>query len=114
MLGKVEVVNGVNVIAQKIDLDDSAAIKDLAFQLKGQVDNLFMVLGAEVKEKPNLTIVVSENLAKEKNLHAGNIIREAAKEMQGGGGGQPFYATAGGSNVAGIQAAIDKALTFLN
>ncbi len=114
LLGKVEVVNGVNVIAQKIDLDDSAAIKDLAFQLKGQVDNLFMVLGAEVKEKPNLTIVVSENLAKEKNLHAGNIIREAAKEMQGGGGGQPFYATAGGSNVAGIQAAIDKALTFLN
>ncbi|MCB0409172.1 MAG: alanine--tRNA ligase [Flavobacteriales bacterium] len=114
LLGKVEVVNGVNVIAQKIELDDSAAIKDLAFQLKGQVDNLFMVLGAEVKEKPNLTIVVSENLAKEKNLHAGNIIREAAKEMQGGGGGQPFYATAGGSNMAGIQAAIDKALTFLN
>lgn len=114
LLAKVEVKNGVNVIAQKIDLDDSAAIKDLAFQLKGQVDNLFMVLGAEVKDKPNLTIVVSENLAKEKNLHAGNIIREAAKEMKGGGGGQPFYATAGGSNVAGIQAAIDKALSFLN
>ncbi|TXB65184.1 alanine--tRNA ligase [Vicingus serpentipes] len=113
LLGKVEVVNGVNVIAQKIDLDDSAAIKDLAFQLKGQIDNLFMVLGAEVNGKPNLTIVVSEELSKTKNLHAGNIIREAAKEMRGGGGGQPFYATAGGSNVEGIQAAIAKALSFI-
>jgi len=114
LLGKVEVMNGINVIAQKIELGDSAAIKDLAFQLKGQVDNLFMVLGAEVKGKPNLTIVVSESLSKEKDLHAGNIIREAAKEMRGGGGGQPFYATAGGSNVEGIQAAINKALSFIN
>ncbi|MCB9361099.1 MAG: alanine--tRNA ligase [Flavobacteriales bacterium] len=113
LLTKVEVVNGVNVIAQKIDLDDSAAIKDLAFQLKGEVDNLFMVLGAEVNGKPNLTIVVSEELSKAKNLHAGNIIREAAKEMRGGGGGQPFYATAGGSNVEGIQSAITKALSFI-
>lgn len=112
-MGKVEVIGGVNVIAQKIALDDSAAIKDLAFQLKGQVDNLYMVLGAEVKGKPNLTIVVSEELSKAKDLHAGNIIREAAKEMRGGGGGQPFYATAGGSNVEGIQAAIDKALSFI-
>jgi alanyl-tRNA synthetase len=113
LLTKIEVVNEVNVIAQKIDLEDSAAIKDLAFQLKGQVDNLFMVLGAEVNGKPNLTIVVSEELSKTKNLHAGNIIREAAKEMRGGGGGQPFYATAGGSNVEGIQAAITKALSFI-
>ena len=113
LLAKVEVINGVNVIAQKIDLDDSAAIKDLAFQLKGEIDNLFMVLGAEVNGKPNLTIVVSEALSKEKNLHAGNIIREAAKEMRGGGGGQPFYATAGGSNVEGIQAAITKSLSFI-
>ncbi len=114
LLTKVEVRNGINVIAQRINLDDSAAIKDLAFQLKGQIDNLFLVLGAEVNNKPNLTIVVSDNLLKDKNLHAGNIVREAAKEMQGGGGGQPFYATAGGNNLQGLDAAITKALSFLN
>lgn len=114
LLTQIEEVNGVNVIAQKIDLDDSGAIKDLAFQLKGQIDNLFMVLGAEVNDKPNLTIVVSEELSKAKDLHAGNIIREAAKEMRGGGGGQPFFATAGGSYIEGIDAAIEKAKSFLN
>lgn len=114
LLENIEEFNGINVIAQKIELGDAAAIKDLAFQLKGQVENLFLVLGAEVNEKPSLTIVISDNLAKEKDLHAGNIIREAAKEMKGGGGGQPFFATAGGSYVDGIEAAIEKAKSFLN
>jgi alanyl-tRNA synthetase len=113
LLNNVEVVNGINVITQKIELNDAATIKDLAFQLKAQVENLFLVLGAEVNGKPSLTIVISENLSKEKDLHAGNIIREAAKEMRGGGGGQPFFATAGGSDVAGIGAAIAKAKSFL-
>ena len=113
LLAQIEVINGVNVIAQKIELDDSGAIKDLAFQLKGQVENLFLVLGAEINGKPNLTIVVSEELAKAKDLHAGNIVREAAKEMHGGGGGQPFYATAGGSYLEGVEAAIEKAKSFL-
>jgi len=113
ILAQIEVINGVNVIAQKIELDDSGAIKDLAFQLKGQVENLFLVLGAEINGKPNLTIVVSEELAKAKDLHAGNIVREAAKEMHGGGGGQPFYATAGGSYLEGVEAAIEKAKSFL-
>ena len=113
LLSQIELIRGVNVIAQKITLTDSSAIKDLAFQLKAQVDNLFLVLGAEVNGKPNLTIVVSEELAKTKDLHAGNIVREAAKEMRGGGGGQPFYATAGGSYLAGINAAIEKAKSVL-
>ena len=113
LLASIEDVNGINLIAKKIELGDSAAIKDLAFQLKGQVENLFLVLGAEINGKPSLTIVVSEELSKEKDLHAGNIIREAAKEMRGGGGGQPFFATAGGSYVEGIEAAIEKAKSFL-
>jgi alanyl-tRNA synthetase len=114
LLANVEVLEGINVIAQKIELTDSGAIKDLAFQLKGQVENLFLVLGAEVNGKPSLTIVISDDLAKEKDLHAGNIIREAAKEMRGGGGGQLFFATAGGSNVEGIEAAIVKAKSYLS
>jgi alanyl-tRNA synthetase len=114
LLANVQDLEGVHVIAQKIELADSGAIKDLAFQLKGQVDNLFLVLGAEVNGKPNLTIVVAEQLAKAKDLHAGNIIREAAKEIRGGGGGQPFFATAGGSYLEGIEAAIEKAKSFLD
>jgi alanyl-tRNA synthetase len=113
LLASVQIIDGVNVIAQKIELDDSGAIKDLAFQLKAQVENMYLVLGAAINGKPNLTIVVSEELSKAKDLHAGNIIREAAKEMRGGGGGQPFFATAGGSNIDGIEAAIEKAKSFL-
>ncbi len=104
---------GVNIIAQKVDLDNSALIKDLAFQLKGEIDNLFLVLGAEINGKPNLSVMISENIVEEKGLNAGQIVREAGKEIKGGGGGQPFYATAGGKDVAGLDAAIEKALSFL-
>ena len=106
-------INGVNFIASKINLDSSDAIKDLAFQMRSEVDNLFMVLGAEVKGKPNLTVVVSESLVKEKGLNAVAIIRDLAKEIKGGGGGQPFYATAGGKDVSGLENALKKAEAFI-
>lgn len=114
LLNEVKNINGVNVITKKLTAVDSATIKDLAFQLKAQIDNLYLVLGAEINGKPNLTIAISDNLATERKLHAGNIIREAAKEMQGGGGGQPFFATAGGANLNGLDAAMEKALAVLN
>ncbi len=110
---KVLFENGVNIISGIIEIDDAALLKDLAFQLKGEVENLFLVLGTETNGKPNLTIMISDNLVAEKGLDAGKIVREAGREIQGGGGGQPFYATAGGKNAAGLQAAIDKALLFL-
>jgi len=71
-------------------------------------------LGAEIDGKPSLSIMIADNLVKEKGLNAGQIVREAAKEMKGGGGGQPFYATAGGKDVSGIEAAIAKAKSFVN
>tara|TARA_R110002050_G_scaffold40093_5_gene98158 strand:- start:9052 stop:11670 length:2619 start_codon:yes stop_codon:yes gene_type:complete len=111
---KVSSIHGINVIAEKVALDSPQAIKDLAFQLKGEVDNLFLVLGAEIDGKPSLSIMIADNLVKEKGLNAGQIVREAAKEMKGGGGGQPFYATAGGKDVSGIEAAIAKARSFVN
>ncbi len=105
--------NGVNIIAQKIDLDNAALIKDLAFQLKGEIENLYLVLGAEIGGKPNLTVMIADNIVEEKGLNAGQIVREAGKEIQGGGGGQAFYATAGGKKTEGLDAAIEKALSFL-
>jgi len=110
---KVLLENGINIIADKIAVDNAGMVKDLAFQLKGEIENLFLVLGAEVNGKPNLTIMISDNIVSEKGLHAGQIIREASRKIKGGGGGQPFYATAGGKDILGLQNAIDKALTFL-
>ncbi|MFM2016783.1 MAG: hypothetical protein RL007_439 [Bacteroidota bacterium] len=106
-------VNGVNFISEKIELNNTDAIKDLAYQLKDQIGSLFLVLGAEVNGKASLTILVSDNLVKEKSLDAGKIIRELAKEIQGGGGGQPFFATSGGNNPAGIEKALAKAKDFV-
>ncbi len=105
---------GVNIIAQKVEFEDADVIKDLAFQLKNEVENLYLVLGAEVNGKPHLTVMISNNIVEEKGLNAGQIVREAGREFKGGGGGQPFYATAGGKDVNGIQAAIEKALSFID
>lgn len=113
MKSKILQERGVNIIAEKITVDNAGMIKNLAFQLKGEVENLFLVLGVEINGKPGLTVMISENLVEEKDLNAGQIVREAGKEIKGGGGGQPFYATAGGKDVSGIQAAIEKALSFL-
>ena len=100
----------INVLTAMVPLTDVQLIKDLAFQLKNEIENLFLVLGAEVNGKANLSIMISDNLVNEKGLNASNIIRDAAKAIQGGGGGQPFYATAGGKNIDGMQQAFDIAV----
>jgi alanyl-tRNA synthetase len=87
---KAEFVNGVNFIAQKVELPNADAIKNLAYQVKDIVPNLFLVLVAAIDGKPNITVMITENIVKEKGLHAGNIVKELAKEIKGGGGGQPF------------------------
>jgi alanyl-tRNA synthetase len=113
LLTKKQTINGINFIAEKIDLDNADVIKDLSFDMKSKIDNLFMLLGAEIKGKPSLSLIISENLVKEKNLNAGTIIREIAKEIQGSGGGQAFYATAGGTDFKGIEKALEKAKSYL-
>ena len=87
--------------------------RDLAYMMKDIVDNMFLVLGNVSDGKANLTVMISENLNTEKGLNAGQIIREIAKEIQGGGGGQPHFATAGGKNPAGLEKAFEKAKEFL-
>ena len=110
---KIQVINGVNVIAEVIQLDSAQAMKDLAFQLKGEIDNLFLVLGSAIDGKPSISIMIAENLVAEKGLNAGAVVSEAAKEMKGGGGGQAFYATAGGKDLSGLSAAVEKAKSFV-
>ncbi len=110
---KAQAINGINFIAEKVELENADAIKNLAYSLKDVVPDLFLVLAAEIDGKPSLTVMLTENLVKDKGLDAGKIIRELAKEIQGGGGGQPFYATAGGKDVSGLQKALNKAKTFI-
>ncbi len=108
LIAKAETVNGIRLIAQVIDLPSADAIKDLSFELRNQFDDLVFLAAAIVDGKPFLSLIISEKLVKDKNLNATAMIRELAKEVQGGGGGQPFYATAGGKKPEGITAAVAK------
>jgi len=105
-------INGINLIAKHIDLQSADAVKNLAFSLKDMVDNLFLVFTTEIDGKPGITVMLSDHLVK-KGLNASNIVRELGKEIQGGGGGQPFYATAGGKNPAGLKVVLEKAESFI-
>ena len=110
---KVQNVNGINFIAEKVALPNAESVKNLAYQLKDIISDLFLVLAADFEGKPNITVMISENLVKDKGLNAGNIVRELAKEIQGGGGGQPFFATAGGKEISGLDKALEKAKSFI-
>ncbi len=113
LMKNMQQINGINFITAKVDLD-AATVKDLCFAMKSNVDNLFLVLGYEAEDKAGLSVVLSENLFSEKGLDASKIVREIAKEIQGGGGGQAFFATAGGKNPAGIENAFIKAKELIS
>jgi alanyl-tRNA synthetase len=110
--GAIKTINGVNFIATQLDLN-AAAIKDLAHELGNEVNNLFFFAGAEQQGKALLTAYVSKNLVEEKGMDAGKIVRELGKLIQGGGGGQKFFATAGGKNPDGIKEAVEKAASYI-
>jgi alanyl-tRNA synthetase len=105
-------INGINFLSCQIDLN-AAAVKDLAHELGNEVDNLFFFAGTEINGKALLTSYISKNLVEEKGLDAGKIVRELGKLIQGGGGGQKFFATAGGKNPAGLKEAISKAKEYI-
>ncbi|MBL7936086.1 MAG: alanine--tRNA ligase, partial [Bacteroidia bacterium] len=109
LLTKVIAKNGINVIVEQISFDSAEEIKNILFEIRNQVENCVCVIGAEVKGKPSISVIIDDNLVKDKNLNAGNIIRDLAKEINGGGGGQPFYAQAGGSKLEGLSSAMEKA-----
>ncbi|NRD21554.1 alanine--tRNA ligase [Winogradskyella eckloniae] len=105
-------INGVQFLAKKLDLD-AAGIKDVCFELGSQFDNLMLLFGAENNGKAILSCYISKELVASKDLNAGTIVRELGKHIQGGGGGQPFFATAGGKLPAGIEAALEAGKNYL-
>ena len=105
-------INGINFLAKKVDLD-AAGIKDLSFEIGGEIDNAFIIFGAEQNEKALLSCYISKSLVEERKINAGQVVRELGKYIQGGGGGQPFFATAGGKNPKGIEEALDNAKQYL-
>jgi alanyl-tRNA synthetase len=113
LLEKVEAVGDVNVLAVNVSLPSADALKQLAYELKAKIENAYIVIGTVINEKPQLAVMIDEEIMKAKGLHAGNIVKEAAKEMKGGGGGQPHFATAGGNDASGVDKAIAKAKSFV-
>ena len=110
MVEKARDVNGVKVITTLLPMAPAAA-KDLAFKVRAAVDgSMLCVIGSHENQKPQLTIMMSDDMVSDHGLNAGQLVREAAKLIQGGGGGQPHFAQAGGKNVDGLSAAIDKVL----
>jgi len=112
LASKLQEVNGIKFLATQVDLNPEGA-KDLAYELGTLGTNLFLVLATAEDDKPMLSCYISKELVAEKNLNAGTVVRELGKYIQGGGGGQPFFATAGGKNLAGIKEALEKAIDFV-
>lgn len=112
LASEIKIVNGVQFLAKQVDLDSNGA-KDLAYELGTLGTNVFVVLATAEEGKPTISCYISKELVDVKSLNAGNVVRELGKYIQGGGGGQPFFATAGGKNSAGIAEALEKAIEFI-
>ena len=113
LVEKARLVNGVTVASAVLPMSAQSA-KDLAFKVREAIgENLLCVIGSVDQGKPMLTVMMSEDVVKDHNLNAGQLVREAAKLIQGGGGGQPHFATAGGKNPDGLSAAVDAIIAKL-
>jgi len=112
LASEIKTVNGVQFLAKQVDLDPIGA-KDLAYELGTLGTNIFLVLATSEDGKPTISCYISKELVAEKSLNASNVVRELGKYIQGGGGGQPFFATAGGKISAGIAEALEKSIEFV-
>jgi len=109
LIAKAETINGFHFISARMPNNDQAALKNLAAQIDNELGNVVVVFGAIINDKPMVMVSISKSLVDGKGLHAGNMVRELAKEIDGGGGGQANFASAGGKNVAGLDRAVAKA-----
>lgn len=113
LLTKRHTVGKTVFIGSVVDVISTDVAKDICFQLRKEIPGLFMILGTQIEGKANLFLALSDELVKDRNWNAATLMREFSKEIQGGGGGQPFYATAGGTKIEGIQIAIAKAKAWV-
>ncbi len=104
--------NGHTLIIEKVQSPNADSLKNIAYALRNQFEDLLLILAADVDSKPQVTVMIGEKLAATNKFHAGNMVKELAKEIDGGGGGQPFFATAGGKNLNGLDAVLIKARTM--
>lgn len=109
LLKSVEPAGNKNLIIAKVTLPSAEALKKLAFELKNEVEMALVVLAADIEGKPQIAVILDDSLISSENLNAGQIVRDLAREIQGGGGGQPFFATAGGKNLDGLDQVVIKA-----
>ena len=108
LLEKIQEQNGVNFIYENLEIS-ADEMKQIAFEVKSEIESFILVLTSIINNKPLISLMISDDLVKNKNWNAGIIIRELAKEIKGGGGGQSFFATAGGSDVTGVKLVENKA-----
>ena len=106
---KIRNQNDVHVLIEKVEEVNADGLKKIQFDLKNEFDNLYFVAATISNGKPLISVILSENIVKDKKLHAGNLVKELAKAIKGGGGGQPFYATAGGTDASGIETVLKQA-----
>jgi alanyl-tRNA synthetase len=106
--------NGKTLILEKVSVPSADALKNIAYALRNQFDDLLLILAADVDGKPQVSVMIGEKLMSTNMFHAGNMVKELAKEIDGGGGGQPFFATAGGKNLDGLNAVIERAKQLVN
>ncbi|HRI80296.1 MAG TPA: DHHA1 domain-containing protein, partial [Cyclobacteriaceae bacterium] len=102
------------LIIDKVSVPNADALKNIAYGLRNQFEDLLMVLAADIEGKPQVAVMIGEKLAQTNAFHAGNMVKELAKEIDGGGGGQPFFATAGGKNLNGLDAVLVKAKKMID
>jgi alanyl-tRNA synthetase len=101
--------NGCTLVLERVSVPNADALKNIAYALRNQFDDLLMILAADIEGKPQVAVMIGEKLEATKKYHAGNMVKELAKEIDGGGGGQPFFATAGGKNSSGLELVLQKA-----
>jgi alanyl-tRNA synthetase len=113
LAGKAITSHGYTLISEKVSVPNADTLKNIAYALRNQFDDLVLVLAADVDGKPQVAVMIGEKLTASNQFHAGNMVKELAKEIDGGGGGQPFFATAGGKNLNGLDAVLEKSRKLL-
>ncbi len=109
LAAKVVKSNGHSLIIDRVSVPTADGLKNIAYSLRNQFDDLILVLAADIEGKPQVAVMLGEKVEAAKKFHAGNMVKELAKEIDGGGGGQPFFATAGGKKLEGLASVIEKA-----